>query len=208
MYFKKMLTQIEKVIISIVLSLTSIGLFVTLKGKERKISMIAMLLSTIADIFMTDILSLGEISTYPGAAFFILAHLVYAFGFFKASKRKGYTIINKGAITGIILVVLSAVALGIIAFSIEEPQTVMFFLILVYYLIIGFNLVMQFSYATNEKGSRLMLIPAMTLFLISDFTIFLNMLAVTPEHNDLVWLTYIPAQFFIILFNSNLRKEK
>ena len=46
----------------------------------------------------------------------------------------------------------------------------------------------------------------MALFLLSDFVIFLNMLAVTPAHNDFVWATYIPAQLLILLFCRALKR--
>lgn len=203
-----MLSRTAKIVISILLSCLSVGLYVGLRGKERKVSMIAMILCTLGDLFMVNAFGLGDVSTYPGAAFFMIAHVVYAVGFIKASKRKSYKMANKGFYGGLILVVVSAIGLGVMAFGIEKPQTVMFFLILIYYAIIGFNLVCQFSYACNEKGSRYMLIVAMTLFLVSDFTIFLNMLDVMPAHNDFVWFTYIPAQLLIVLFNSDLKKAE
>lgn len=49
----------------------------------------------------------------------------------------------------------------------------------------------------------------MTLFLISDFLVFLPMLSVLPEsvmYNILIWLFYIPAQLLIILCNTDEKK--
>lgn len=202
-----MTTREIKVCISIMLSITAIILYLLLKGEERKKAMIAMISCTFGDIFMVDIFGLGDASTYPGAAFFMLGHIIYGFTFIKASKRKNYVINNVGFKTGISFVVILTILLAILAFTIpEEKEIVMFFLILIYIIVIGFNLVCQFSYATNEKGCRYMLILGMTLFIISDFVIFLNMLNVTMAHNDLVWATYIPAQALIILFNQDLRK--
>ena len=202
-------TRLIKVIISIVMSLIAATLYLTLKGEERKKCMYAMFACTLGDIFMVDIFGLGDVSTYPGAGFFMLGHVIYALAFISASKRKGYKIVNGGFKTGLVFVIAMTVVLAVLAFVVpEKPETVMFFLILVYIAVITFNLVCQFSYATNEKGGRLMLIAAMTLFFVSDWVIFLNMLAITPAHNDLVWATYIPAQMFIIIFNSGKRARE
>lgn len=204
-----MTTKIIKVIISACLSLGAVILYLTLGGEERKKCMIGMIACTLGDIFMVDLFRIGDVSTYPGAGLFMLGHVIYALGFIKATKRKGYKYFNKGFKFGLGLTLFSAVLLGILAFTIPEvPQTIMYFLILVYVAVIGFNLVSQFSYASNEKGGRYWLIAAMFLFLLSDFVIFLSMLDVTVEHNFIVWATYIPAQLLIILFNTDLNKDK
>ena len=204
-----MLPRTAKIIISILLSLASAVLLLVFKGKERRQCMLAMILCTVGDLFMVDAFRMGDSSTYPGAAFFMLGHVVYGLCFLKASKRKGYLFRNQGFWAGGIFVAASAVLLGVLAFAIpEKPQTVMYFLILIYLAVIGFNLSAQFSYAFSEKGSRWMLAAAMSLFLISDFVIFLNMLDITPAHNDFVWATYIPAQALILLFNQDLKHEQ
>lgn len=204
-----MLPRMAKVIISIGISVMAIILYLVLGGEERKKCMIGMITCTIGDLFMVNLFGLGDVSTYPGAGLFMLGHIIYALGFIKASKRKGYSFFNNGFKIGVGLTVLSAIVLGYLAFTIPEvPQTVMYFLILIYVAVIGFNLATQFSYGVSEKGSRYWLIVAMALFLISDFTIFLNMLDITPAHNDFVWATYIPAQILIVLFNQDLKKEK
>ena len=202
-----MLSRTAKIIISIILSLTSVGLFCRFKGQKRKYCMIAMILCTIGDLFMVNAFGLGDVSTYPGAAFFMIGHVVYGLGFIKASKAQGYSVVNRGFKLGLAFVILTAAVLAFFAFTVPEvPQTVMFFLILIYVAVIGFNLVCQFSYASSEKSWRYMLALGMALFLISDFIIFLNMLDVTPAHNDLVWATYIPAQALIIIFSDKFKK--
>ena len=203
-----MLPRIAKVIISIALSIAAVILYLALGGEERKKCMIGMIVCTLGDLFMVNLFGLGDVSTYPGAGLFMLGHIIYALGFIKAGKRKGYTLNNKGFKFGVGLTLFAAVLLGILAFTVPEvPQTIMYFLILIYIAVIGFNLSIQFSYATNEKGSRYWLIVAMTLFLLSDFVIFLNMLDITVAHNDFVWATYIPAQALIVFFNQELKKS-
>lgn len=201
-----MLPRIAKIIISLSLSLLSVVLYFALKGEERKRCMYAMLLCTVGDFFMVNFFPIGEMSTYIGAAFFMIGHVIYGLAFIKASKRKNYVIFNKAMKLGIASVILCTIVLGILAFVVPEtPQIVMYCLILVYIAVIAFNLASQFSYAYSEKGTRYFLIVAMSLFFVSDFVIFLNMLSITPAYNDFVWATYIPAQLLIILFNQELK---
>lgn len=197
------LSQTAKVVISSGLSLIAIALFFRFHGKTRKYCMIAMLLSTAGDFFMTDTFHMGGASLYPGAAFFIAAHVVYALCFMGASKEKKYRYRNRGFWTGAALSIAAAAALAVITALAADPQWVMFCLILVYLAVIGWNLVSQYSYSFSEGGLRKLLYAGMGLFLISDFIVFLPILTLCAEYNDLVWATYIPAQLLIILFNSD-----
>lgn len=203
-----MIPLVAKLIASVSVSLLSVILFITFKGDTRRGCMVAMILCTFADFFMTDFFGLGDVSLYPGAGLFMLAHVIYALTFIRAEKRKGYKYVNAGFFMGIAYVSAIVILMTVLAFKVPEPVTSMYFLILIYIAVITFNLLSQYSYAINELGTTHLLIPAMTLFLFSDFIIFLNMLNVTPAHNDLVWLTYIPAQLLIVLFNGSFKKEE
>lgn len=205
-----MLPKSWKIVISILLSILSIVLFIVYGGKVRKHSMIAMLLCTIADLFMVDAFGLADISTYIGAVVFMAGHVFYGTGFLKSSKAKSYAIKNKGFFSGLALVIVATIILGVLTFTIpDKVEPILFIIIVVYIAIIGYNLVMQFSYAYSEKGKRYMLVVAMTLFIISDFLVALDMLSIIAQpQNDLVWATYIPAQAFIILFCDELSKTK
>lgn len=205
-----MLTQISKVIISFILSGLAVFLYIRYKGSERKWCMFAMLSSTLGDIFMTDIVGMGSASTYPGAAFFILAHILYALCFIKASKRKGYVMMNKGMTVGIMLTGFTAMLMAAAMFKVTGQVQGMFLPLIGYLLFIGFNLSCQFSYAYSEGGKRGFLILGMFLFIVSDFLVFMPMLNVcegTPSFNDWIWFTYIPAQLLIILFNTDLKEN-
>ena len=203
-----MLTHTAKLLISFSLSFLSVGLYVYFRGNERSLCMIAMLLSTVGDLFMTDTFNMGAASTYPGAAGFILAHIVYAVCFVKAGKDKGYRLANRGLYAGMGLTLAVVIVLTVLMFKITGSIQGMYFPLLAYLAIIGLNLCCQFSYAVNEKGLRYFLIVGMSLFIISDMVVFLPMLNISPEHNDFVWATYAPAQLLIILFNSDMRKQK
>ena len=202
---RRILSRECKVMLSCLLSALSIVLFLKFKGTERKWCMFGMLLSTLGDIFMTDILGLGDISTYPGAAFFILAHIVYGMCFVRAGKRKNYKITNKGFWVGLLVTIAAALVLTGVMINATGSIQGMFVPILLYLAFIGFNLVSQFSYAYSEQGRRSWIALGMFLFIVSDFLVFLPMLNVcsgTPHFNDWIWFTYVPAQLLIVLFNS------
>lgn len=196
-----MLSHNAKIVISCLLSLLGVFLWLRRKSRIRMLCMIAMLLSTVGDLFMVDAFRMGSVSTYPGAAFFMAAHIVNGICFLRASKAKAYEFVNRGLYTGILVTDLAAVLLGILAFSVpEDPEALMYCLILVYVAVIGWNLASQFSYACSEGGRCRFLYAAMGLFLLSDFIVFLPMLNIRSAMNDLVWATYIPAQLLILLF--------
>lgn len=178
-------------------------LYVINRKINRKLCMFAMFSSTLGDIFMTDILNIGSSSTYYGATFFIIAHIIYAFCFIRASKRNNYSFFNKGFYAGLIVVVITIIALTTLMLVKTKKIQGMYIPLLGYLLFIGFNLVSQFSYAySNPKSKMLML--GMLLFIISDFLVFLPMLNIYQEsvsYNDWIWFTYVPAQLIIILFN-------
>ena len=169
-----------------------------------------MILSSIGDVFMTDVLKLGASGTVPGAAFFILAHIVYAVCFFRAGKRNRCRILNNGFTAGVCLTVSAAALLTILMLAKTGRVQAMYVPILGYLAFVGLNLITQFSYSFNRKGSFYFLPAAMTLFLISDFLVFLPMLAVVQEsviYDLVIWMFYLPAQLLIILFNSPASKK-
>lgn len=204
-----MLSQQMKVVISFVLSLTSVVMYFVYKGTNRKLCMFAMLSSTIADIFMTDIVNVGSISTYFGAGFFILAHIIYAICFILASKRKNYNYFNLGFYLGIVITLLVLTILTILMIKKTSSIQSMYISIIGYLFFIGLNLVSEFSYAYSESGVRLFIALGMLLFIFSDFLVLQPMLNIcldSPIYNDYIWFTYAPAQLLIILFNSDFKK--
>lgn len=198
-----------KLIMTVALSTLSVFLYFRLGGISRKLCMIAMLLSTVGDFFMTDAFGMGSFSTYPGAAFFMAAHVVYGGCFVKAAKEREYKYFGCGFRTGLVFMVLTAAGLGIAAFTVpEKPQTVMFFLILLYIAVIGYNLCSNFAFSFAAKGIYLILPFAIVLFYATDIFIFLEMLNITDALRYYVWYGYPLAQLALILFNSPLKKEK
>lgn len=200
---------IIKVCVSALVSVLSVILFLRFRGSERKLCMLGMIFSTLGDVFMTDILHIGDFSTYPGAAFFILAHIVYALCFIKAGNRQGHKLVDKGFWAGLTLTLAAAALLTVMMIERTGKMQGMYLPILAYLAFIGLNVVSQFSYGFFKKGRFLFLPLGMTLFLASDFLVFLPMLNVRGEsvaYNMVIWILYIPAQLMIVLFNSD-KKE-
>lgn len=204
-----MISASAKIIISVLLSLTAVLLFAFLGGRSRKECMIAMLLSSIGDVFMVDGVINWSMSTYVGAAFFMAAHIIYAGCAVKNAKERGFEYKNGGFRLGLWIMILSAVLLGVLAFTVpEKPVPIMFFLILIYIAVIGYNLCSQFSFGFSAKGVFYVLPIAIFVFYLTDIFIFLDMLDIEHSLRNLVWYGYPPAQLGLILFNSPLKKEK
>lgn len=201
------LSHTAKLILSGSLSVLSVILFLSFKGRERKLVMYAMLLSTLGDVFMTDTFHMGGRSVIPGAAFFIASHVVYIICFTGAVRNTGRPLVNVPFRVGVILTAVAAGDLFFMMMNIAKSVQPMFFPLLIYLAVIGMNLSCQYSYAAVSGGTKNFLALGMTLFLISDFIVFLPMLNVCGEMNDLVWATYVPAQLLIVLFNSDFKKQ-
>ncbi len=203
-------TPLVKVCLSAAVSLLSVVLFFCFKGPERKWCMLGMISSTLGDVFMTDVIGMGAASTYPGAAFFILAHILYGVCFVRACRRKGYRLVNKGFLIGILVVVMVTLVLTGLMFKVTGKMQGMYLPLLAYIAFIGFNLVCQFSYGYSEQGLRGLLILGMFLFIVSDLLVFLPMVNVcegTHDYNSWIWYLYLPAQLLIVLFNSDFKKK-
>jgi len=196
-----------KLFMSVLLSVLSIVLFLTSKSKVRRYIMIAMLLSTIGDFFMTDTFKIGSFSTIPGALFFMAGHVVYGISFITLAKNSKYKSKSNGTYFGIGFMVLSAIVLGILAFTIPEEKDVLwFFLILLYIAVIGFNLVCNFNYSFQKKGIvGIILSFAIILFYATDYWIFLDMLNVTSSLMKYVWYFYPLAQLLLIVFSEKIK---
>ena len=171
--------------------------------------MVAMLLSSVGDIFMVNADKIGQYSTYIGAGLFIAAHIIYGTGFYEDTKAKGKKIFNPSFYVGLALMIISVLWLGYEEFFVaSEKKPIMFFLILIYISAIGYNVCSQFSYAGNEKGASMILPPAIIVFYITDIFIFLNMLNINNGLRQYVWFAYPVAQLAIILFNGKFEKKK
>ena len=197
-----------RMIMTALLSLTAVILFLIFRTSARRDCMTAMLLSSVGDMFMVNVFGLGQFSTYIGAAMFIAAHIVYGGCFLKLSKATGKKYINSGFIVGLVIMIASALLLGVLAFTVPaEPKPIMFALILIYIAAIAYNVCGNFSYGFNAKGIRLILPAAVLVFYVTDVFIFFDMLGINSDLRQFVWYAYPLAQLALILFNSEFKRK-
>lgn len=197
-----------KMMITAMLSVTAVILYKIFPSDLRKSCMIAMLLSSVGDVFMVNTPKIGEYSTFIGAGFFIAAHIVYGGGFYSEIRKNGNRIMRFPFWLGFGIMLLSAVLLGAAEFTLpEEKKPVMFLLILVYIAAIGYNVCSEFAFSVYEKKLTLILPFSVILFYITDVFIFLNMLGINDSLRQYVWYFYPAAQLMIILFNSPFTRK-
>lgn len=198
-----------KMMITAMLSVTAVILYVIFPSDLRKNCMIAMLLSSVGDVFMVNTPKTGEYSTFIGAGFFIGAHIVYGGGFCREIRKKGKKVTGFPFYLGLGIMLLSAVLLGVGEFTISaEKKPIMFLLILVYIVAIGYNVCSEFAFSGYEKKLTLILPFSVLLFYITDVFIFLDMLKINDSLRQYVWYFYPVAQLMIILFNSTFTGKK
>ncbi len=182
----------------------AILLYLINKTKTRLWIMIAMVLSTLGDIFMTDCLDIGGFSMVPGVAFFMLSHVAYVFAYRTENDGPNK---NLGTWIGIGVMIVSTILFEILAFTIPTtPNTTMSLLIPIYIAVIGWNLVENFTLAYNKKGLYNILPFAIVLFYLTDYWIFLDMVNITEKSTNLVWYFYPLAQLGLVLFSTKIKK--
>lgn len=198
-----------RMIITAVLSVLSVVLYLVYRTEPRKDSMLAMLLSSVGDVLIVNSASIGQLATYFGAAAFIAAHIIYGECFRKQIKKANGKYFNPLFFTGAAVMTVSAVIIGVLAFTVPaEKKPIMFVLILFYIAAIGYNVCSSFS-ISKVKGGLFGILPAAALaFYLTDIFIFEDMLNIDHNMRQFVWLIYPEAQLCLVLFNSSLKKEQ
>ena len=195
-------------IITALLSTLSVVLYFVYRTEPRKDSMLAMLLSSGGDVLIVNSASIGQLATYFGAAAFIAAHIIYGECFRKQISKADGKYFNGLFYSGAVIMAVSAVIIGILAFTKpEEKKPVMFVLILFYIAAIGYNVCSSFSLA-KVKGGLFRILPVAALaFYLTDIFIFEDMLNIDHSMRQYVWLIYPEAQLCLVLFNTKLKRE-
>ena len=193
-----------KLIMTALLSVTAVVLFLlNKKSKTRLLCMIAMLLCTIGDVFMTNSLKINEmVSTIIGASAFIAGHIFYSKIFIDLLKKDNKKLVNKGFIVGLIVGLVPIVVMDILGFTVvPEPEVLYLIAVPFYVFVITFHIACNFAYGWENKSWRtLVLAVAVTLFYVTDIWIFLYMFKLAPKSlQDCVWYFYPLAQVAIIL---------
>lgn len=207
---------LAKMITTGILSLVAIVLYLlNTKSKARFLCMIAMLLCTLGDIFMTNIFKMnGMVSTVIGAGSFIAGHLFYSNMFYVLLKDKKGQLKNPGFYIGLAVGLIPLIVMEILAIiKVQDKQVLYMCAVPVYVAVITLHIACNFAYSWKLKSWRsIILAGAVMLFYYTDILIFLFMFGLCPaEVENPIWHFYPLAQLLIIVFSvpviENLPKK-
>lgn len=189
-------------VLTLLMSVFALVMALIFPSHARWLCFAAMAFSSVGDIFLMRFGGLDKV--FPnyfmiGAAFFMLAHLLYAACFTLRIRESGAAFFNAGAV---IALVIAAVCFAYFAKLCMEPgRRDQYPLILVYLIIISINCMSIFSYAYSSAGRHPMAILAAVgavSFLLSDLIIGLGMAAGINQYDHLIWWLYPIGQILII----------
>lgn len=186
-------------VLTILLSVTALLLAMMLHTPVRWLCFAAMLMSSVGDIFLMHFKIIEEkIPNYfvIGAAFFMLAHLLYTACFGLKIRMQGSAYLNGGAIAA--LLIASACLIYFTSICKNKGQLP---LAVAYLAIITLNCMTVFSYAWSRGMGDLLAILAAAgaaSFLASDLVIGFGLLANIHRYDDLIWWLYPIGQMMLI----------
>ncbi len=190
-----------KLIISISLVIFAFILFcIRPSATDAKICLLAMFFSFLGDLSLNcmPINKRPYYLLYTGAAFFMIAHLLYAAAYYWLICVSNNVFFNLGAslaCTFIVLLFIASVAFTI--YSKSKPKVMTIIVFCLYTLIIATNFVTIYSYSWSF--SAISFIGALS-FLISDFIIGIETVFKIKSKTlrKLVWIFYPIGQILII----------
>ena len=187
-------------VLTMLLSLSALGSAMVFPSTARWLCFAAMLMSSVGDIFLMHFRAIEKnIPNYFifGAAFFMLAHVLYTACFGVKIRANGAAYFNGGAI--IALVIAAACLIYFVSICQNKSQLP---LAMVYLAIITLNCMTVFSYAwSSGMGRPLGLIAAVGAlsFLASDLIIGFGLLASIHRYDWLIWWLYPIGQALLIV---------
>lgn len=189
-------------VLTYLLSLLSLVMAIAGRKKERWLIFLAMIFSSIGDLFLMDFGDLEKIfeNTFiMGAAAFMVSHVIYAFAYRRMAKKRGGKFLNGGAAAA--LIVCAGCAIYFANACAQRRNFSDFPLAMIYLAVIGTNLAAVFSYAwAQRKTNPLTFLAAAgaALFFASDFIIGLGMMARITKWDYLIWWLYPIGQILLI----------
>lgn len=187
-------------VLTMLLSALSLVLAVVFRTPIRWLCFAAMLMSSVGDIFLMHFKGIEE--RFPnffvvGAAFFMLAHLLYTACFALKICDQGSMYMNGGAAAALVIAVLSLIYFTSICKNKSQLP-----LAVAYLAIITLNCMTVFSFAwLNGIGDLLAVLAAIgaTSFLASDLIIGFGLLANIHRYDYLIWWLYPIGQLLLII---------
>lgn len=158
--------------------------------------------SSLGDVFMTRFMDIDLI--FPnyfiiGAAFFMLAHVLYILTYRTLMKKKGYRFFNGGVTVAVLMALACLIYFTVICF--RQGNLGMFFLCMAYLVVITANCSFIFSYTVSDFKARPIVILASLgalSFFVSDLIIGLGTLANINSFGYLIWWFYPIGQILLI----------
>ncbi|MBQ8576547.1 MAG: hypothetical protein IJ449_01050 [Clostridia bacterium] len=194
-------------VLTMLMSLLSLVLAVCKKKKAAWICFAAMATSSVGDLFMTRFGNLEEIfggnCFVLGAAFFMVAHILYLTSYRMYAKAKSYKFFNGGVVAALVIALACLVYFTVVCA--QRNDFSMYFLCMLYLIVITCNCATIFSYAwasvTEGKKPYMALAGIGALsFLLSDMIIGLDALAGISDFGWLIWWLYPVGQILINIF--------
>jgi uncharacterized membrane protein YhhN len=189
-------------VLTCLLSLLALVMAIAGRKKERWLILLAMIFSSIGDLFLMDFGDLEKIfrdTFVMGAAAFMVSHVIYAFAYRGMAKNRGCKFLNGGVIAA--LTVCAACLIYFANACAQRRNFSDFPLAAIYLAVIGANLAVIFSYAwAQRKTNPLTILAAVgaASFFASDFIIGLGMMARISKWNYLIWWLYPIGQILLI----------
>lgn len=191
--------RMGKLALTLLMSLYAFVLAAVMHTPARWLCALAMLASSVGDIFLMHFKGIER--RFPnyfiiGAAFFMLAHLLYPACFALGIDALGAWYFNGGAVLALVIAVICLTYFtGICKNHSQYPLAV------AYLVVITLNCMTVFSYvwsASAANPTALLAAVGAASFLASDLIIGLGMLAGIHRYDHLIWWLYPIGQILLI----------
>lgn len=167
---------------------------------DSKVCLFAMLFSFLGDLSL-NCMPMNKrpyYLLYTGAAFFMIAHLLYATAYYRLIRANNNVLFNPGASIACIFIVLLFISSVVFAIYFKRKPKIMTIIVFsIYTLVIATNFVTICSYSWSSLA--ISFIGALS-FLISDFIIGIETVFKVKSETlrKLVWIFYPIGQILII----------
>lgn len=192
-----------RVVLTTGLSLLAVILAVIFRTSERKGCCIAMIMSSLGDLFLMNFAHVEDWFPVPvfyvGMLCFVASHIIYAFSFIKITKRFEKPIKNWGIMGGVTIALLTLILCIYLFLKAGGGSIIFLVACITYLLIICFNCAMIFSAAVSTKGARYLAAIGIVSLMISDLFIAFMMLGNIYQYESLIWWFYPIGQLLIII---------
>ncbi len=192
-----------RVVLTALLSLFSVVLAIVYRTSERKACCIAMIMSSLGDLFLMNFAQVEDWFPVPvfyvGMLCFVLSHIIYATSFILIIKKHKKPIKNFGIMGGVIIALFTLITC--VYLFIKTGGNPISFLIacIAYLFIICFDCSIIFSAAVSTKGMRYVAAIGIVSLMISDLFIAFMKLGNMYQCEWLIWWFYPIGQLLIII---------